>query len=89
MAKPRTLADTVSTGGVLADGTVSAAEVSGLATVATSGSYNDLSNKPGTNDFLPSQSGQAGKYLTTDGTTPSWAPVSSAGSDLYLWSIGA
>lgn len=46
MAKPRTLADTVSTGGVLADGTVSAAEVSGLASVATSGAYSDLSGRP-------------------------------------------
>ena len=91
-----------------------------LADVATSGSYNDLSNKPtipdtsnlankdlsnlsstgnnkfqaplvsGTNiktinnnsilgsgdltlDGLPSQTGQSGKFLTTDGTTASWA----------------
>jgi hypothetical protein len=46
MSKAKTLAGTVSTGGVLADGTVSAAEVSGLATVATSGAYADLSGKP-------------------------------------------
>ena len=26
-------------------------------------------------DALPSQSGNAGKYLTTDGTTASWAPA--------------
>jgi len=46
MSKAKTLAATVSTGGVLADGTVSAAEVSGLAAVATSGAYADLSGKP-------------------------------------------
>ena len=43
-----------------------------LAAVATSGAYADLSGKPGTNDFLPSQAGNAGKTLTTDGTTASW-----------------
>lgn len=98
---------------------LSASLVSGLSTVATSGSYNDLSNKPtipdtsnlankdlsnlsstgnakfqaplisGTNiktinnnsilgsgnlqlDGLPSQTGQSGKFLTTNGTTASW-----------------
>jgi hypothetical protein len=42
MSKAKTLATTVSTGNVLADGTVAYSEVSGtptLATVATSGSY--------------------------------------------------
>lgn len=46
MAKPRTLANTVSEGGPLADGTVEAADVSGLAAVATSGAYADLSGTP-------------------------------------------
>jgi len=46
MAKPRILANTVSNGGPLADGAIAASEVSGLANVATSGSYNDLSDKP-------------------------------------------
>lgn len=46
MSKAKILADTVSAGGVLADGAVSAAEVSGLAAVATSGAYGDLSGKP-------------------------------------------
>lgn len=46
MSKAKTLATTVSTGGVLADGTVAAAEVSGLAAVATSGNYSDLTGTP-------------------------------------------
>ena len=46
MSKARTLASTVSTGAVLADGTVAAAEVTGLATVATSGAYSDVSGTP-------------------------------------------
>jgi hypothetical protein len=28
-----------------------------------------------TSASLPTQTGNAGKYLTTDGTTPSWASV--------------
>ncbi len=46
MSKAKILANTVSAGGALANGTIEAAEVSGLAAVATSGSYNDLSDKP-------------------------------------------
>ena len=46
MSKARTLASTVSTGAVLADGTVAAAEVTGLAAVATSGAYSDVSGTP-------------------------------------------
>jgi hypothetical protein len=46
MTKAIVLARTVSAGGVLADSSISAGEVSGLATVATSGSYNDLTNRP-------------------------------------------
>lgn len=109
MSKAKTLAGTVSEGGVLATpGAVPASAVTGLAAVATSGAYADLSGKPalaavatsgaysdlagkpalaavatsgayadlsgkpGTNDFLPSQAGNAGKTLTTDGTTASW-----------------
>lgn len=45
-SKARTLASTVSTGAVLADGTVAVAEVTGLATVATSGAYSDVSGTP-------------------------------------------
>ena len=49
MSKAKTLATTVSTGNVLADGTVAYAEVSGtptLATVATSGAYADITGTP-------------------------------------------
>ena len=49
MSKAQTLAATVSTGAVLADGTVAYAEVSGtpeLATVATSGAYADVTGTP-------------------------------------------
>lgn len=50
-----------------------------LHTVATTGSYNDLTDKPVVGDALPSQTGNTGKYLTTDGTTASWATVSGGG----------
>ena len=49
MSKAKTLATTVSTGNVLADGTVAYSEVSGtptLATVATSGAYADVTGTP-------------------------------------------
>jgi len=85
---------------------LSASLVSGLAAVATSGSYSDLSNKPtiptttdsvtsgstaaltsggaytalsNKQDNLPSQSGQSGKFLTTNGTTLSWASAGGGG----------
>ena len=48
---------------------------SSLATVATSGDYNDLTNKPTIPEGLPSQSGNSGKFLTTDGSNASWATV--------------
>ena len=80
MSKAKTLATTVSTGGVLADGTVSAAEVSGLATVATTGSYNDLSDKPtitttatniagGSNGTVPYQSAVNTTQMLAAGTS--------------------
>ena len=78
-----------------------------FSSVATTGSYNDLSNKPNipsvnnasviaalgytplqfevdgstTNEIeLPSQTGQNGKFLTTNGTTASWAVSTTAGA---------
>jgi hypothetical protein len=46
-----------------------------LATVATSGAYGDLSGTPTINALVPTQTGNAGKYLLTDGTSVSWASV--------------
>lgn len=43
-----------------------------LAAVATSGSYGDLFGKPVIPAPLPDQSGQAGKVLSTDGSSVSW-----------------
>lgn len=79
MSKAKVLAGTVSTGAVLADGSVSAAEVSGLATVATTGSYNDLSDKPtvattatnldgGTAGVIPYQTGAGATAFSAAGT---------------------
>ena len=75
MSKARTLGNSVSANNPLSDGVISASEVSGLSTVATSGAYADLSGKPGTNDFLPAQSTNNGKYLTTNGSAASWADI--------------
>lgn len=47
----------------------------GLATVAASGAYADLSGLPAASSFLPSQTGNAGKYLTTNGSASSWGVV--------------
>jgi hypothetical protein len=46
MTKARDLADLISAGNPLADGSISASEVTGLNTVATSGAYSDLSGTP-------------------------------------------
>ena len=35
-----------------------------------------------TGDFLPSRSGQTGNYLTTDGSTASWATVAQGGETI-------
>ena len=43
-----------------------------FSTVAISGSYTDLSNTPTLNTLLPTQSGNTGKVLTTNGSTVSW-----------------
>lgn len=66
MSKAKTLASAVSTGGALANPTaIPAANIAGLATVATSGSYTDLSDKP--SDVVTSTGTQTltNKTLTT------------------------
>lgn len=79
MSKARTLANFVSAGNPLADGAIAASEVTGLATVATSGSYADLSNTPTTigtaNDLsggaigsIPYQAGTGDTAMLAAGT---------------------
>jgi hypothetical protein len=46
MTKARTLGNFVSNGNPLSDGSLAASEITGLATVATTGSYTDLTNEP-------------------------------------------
>lgn len=46
MSKATTLASIVATGKPLSDAVLTANEIPGLATVASTGSYNDLTNKP-------------------------------------------
>ena len=46
MTKARDLADLISAGNPLADGSIAASEVTGLNPVATSGAYTDLSGTP-------------------------------------------
>jgi hypothetical protein len=50
-----------------------------LAPVATSGSYADLTGVATIDDLLPSQSGNSGRYLTTNGATASWSQLSAGG----------
>jgi hypothetical protein len=81
MSKARTLANTVSTGGSLeTPDAIPASDISGLSTVATSGSYNDLSNKPTTiataNDLsggvtgaVPYQAGVGDTAMLSPGTS--------------------
>ena len=52
MTKAIVLAKPVSAGNLLADGTVTSAEITGLHAVATSGSYTDLSNRPTLNTTI-------------------------------------
>ena len=60
-SKNRKIADLIS-GGTFDDGVVAASEVTGLATVATSGSFSDLSNQP--TPFDPSTLGTASTQAT-------------------------
>jgi hypothetical protein len=46
-----------------------------LAVVATSGNFSDLNYKPNLNTYLPSQTSNSGKYLTTNGTSASWGTI--------------
>ena len=99
MSKAKTLAGTVSTGGVLATGEVSASQVTGTLPIANGGTgttsttfANLATNVTGT---LPTTNG--GTNLSTLGTAGQalvvnsgatgleYASVNSLGSDLFLW----
>ena len=58
----------------IADDAVGVAELSATGT-ASSSTFLAGNNAWATVDALPSQSGQAGKYLTTNATTASWATL--------------
>ena len=53
-----------------------------LATVATSGAYSDLSGSPSGDSLLPSQSGNTGKFLTSNGSAASWADAGGGATEL-------
>ncbi len=74
MTKARDLGKLVSQGQPLADGTVQASEVSGLAAVATSGSYNDLLDKP-----TSTPGSFSGNYADLT-NKPTFATVATSGS---------
>lgn len=54
--------------------------IANLATVATTGAYSDITGTPTADQLLPSQTGNATFYLTTDGTTATWAAVATGGA---------
>lgn len=71
---------TATSGAVVLAGTLATTNGgTGLTTVGTNGQAilsNGSSLYWGNVDALPVQSGHAGEYLTTDGTTPSWSAIS-------------
>jgi hypothetical protein len=83
MTKARNIANLASDGSALADGTINYTDVSGtptLATVATSGSFNDLSNQPAA--FDPNTLATvavSGAYADVTGT-PTLAAVATTGA---------
>lgn len=94
MSKARTLGNFVSTGNPLSDGTIAASEVTGLSAVATSGSYNDLSDKPTitatANDLsggdvgsIPYQAGVGDTAMLAAGTAGQYLVSSGAGAPTW------
>lgn len=88
MSKARTLANFVSSGNPLADGSIAASEVTGLSTVATTGAYNDLSGKPtlgtaaaqNTTTFLQTANNLSDVTAATARTNLGLATVAATGS---------
>jgi hypothetical protein len=75
MSKARILANLLSTNSSSNGQALPASKVNGLATVATSGSYNDLGDRPGAGAFLPAQANNVGEFLKTDGITATWEAI--------------
>lgn len=69
-------ARTTALSGVLAEGMLSYLQDTNKVYVYDGSAWLDVSSE------IPSQTGNSGKYLTTDGTTASWATVSSGGMTL-------
>jgi hypothetical protein len=95
MTKARTLGNFVSAGNPLADGTIAASEVTGLSTVATSGSYNDLSDKPtitttatniagGSNGSIPYQSASGTTQMLAAGTAGQFLQTNGAAAPTWV-----
>ena len=71
----------VQTNGTFATSAGTPSVLAGKAVSATSLLLNGLA-PPATPDEIPSQSGNTGKFLTTDGSAPSWGTVAPAGLTL-------
>jgi len=96
MSKAKTLAGTVSAGGALANPTaIPAANIAGLATVATTGSYTDLSDKPtitttatnlagGSNGTIPYQSEAGTTQMLAVGTSGQVLQTNGAGAPTWV-----
>lgn len=89
MSKARTLANFVSSGNPLADGSIAASEVTGLSTVATTGAYNDLSGKPSLAAVATSGSYDDLSNKPTITTTATNIAGGAAGSIPYQTGAGA
>lgn len=71
-----------SAGGVLLGGnsvSLSTSDVSGILPIANGGTGSSTANAA-FNALVPSQTGNSGKYLTTDGSNTSWSTVAGAGT---------
>lgn len=71
------LADTA-----LQPGTVTTGDISGTIAIAQGGTGQTTANDA-LNALLPSQTGNAGEFLQTDGTNASWQPSTGSGQTLY------
>lgn len=63
-------------------GTIATGTWSGATIGITKGGTGEVTANAGFNALAPSQTGNSGKYLTTNGTTTSWATVAGGGGSL-------